>query len=376
MIFDSARWLTDALVLFRFMERSNPSHTAMPQRLTGTEIARRLGISQATVSRALADNPRISLEVREKVQELARTLNYVTNASARTLARGRSHVVGILSGGLHIERTSLEVIALDQALRSRGFLPYIFYTRSETDRIVENIRHLVEHNVEGVIILGVTPGSAESPQCRAVIAKLPIVFVDSILAGSGVHHLIHDYAAAYAEVGRLLEERGTRSPLAIREAPRTSDEGRQPRDSRRLGMQTALTLWGGAERVITLDLAFRPSVLSPQSNSHAALRERLSALLEDHADCDALVCESDEIAITVITLLQSRGKRIPHDIAVVGFDNDQLGERIEPPLTTVAPQPVRMAERAVERLMDLIARPDAPARQDSIPGQLIRRKTL
>lgn len=345
------------------------------KRVTSVEIANLLGISQATVSRALAGNRRISQKVREQVQGTARSMGYVSNAVARTLARGRSGVVGILSGGLHIERTASAIIALDAVLQNHGFRPYISYTRSETERIVEGARHLVEQGVDGLMVIGVSPGTVEEGKYRNLMRLLPTVFVDSPLAGHGINLVAHDYRAAYREAAQTLLERGCRHVYGLWEHNVPSDISASY-DSRYNGLLALLEHFGNPHEFFYIMPSIMTSVLHDTRASNAEFRDRLRWFFKQHPQCDALVCHSDQFAISALTYLLHEKWEIPERIALFGFGNSLLGERIEPALSTIAPQPGKLAEAAVKRLLELIADPDDEPKATYIPGVFIRRETL
>ncbi len=345
------------------------------KRVTSVEIADFLGISQATVSRALAGNRRISQKVRDQVQETARSMGYVSSAVARTLARGRSGVVGILSGGLHIERTASEIIALDAALRNHGFRPYISYTRSEPDRILEGARHLVEQGVDGLMVIGVSPGTAEEGKYQKLTQLLPAVFVDSPLAGHGINLVAHDYLTAYREAAQTLLERGCRHVYGLWEYNVPSDISASY-DSRYKGFQALLSHFGNPHELFYAMPSITPPVLHDTRTASAEFRDRLCRFFERHPQCDALICHSDQLAISAMTYLMHKKREVPERIALLGFDNNLLGERIEPALSTIAQQPNKLAEAAVKRLLELIAEPENEPKTIYVPGIFIRRETL
>ena len=345
------------------------------KRVTSVEIADFLGISQATVSRALAGNRRISKKVRDQVQETARSMGYVSSAVARTLAKGRSGVVGILSGGLHIERTASEVIALDAALRNHGFRPYISYTRSEPDRILEGAHHLVEQGVDGLMVIGVSPGTAEESKYQKLTQLLPVVFVDSPLAGHGINLVAHDYLKAYQEAAQVLLKQGYRHVYGLWEY-NTPSETSAAYDSRYNGFQSLLIHFGNPDELFYAMPSTLPSVLHDNSTTNAEFRGRLCQFFKQHPQCDALICHSDQLAISAMTYLMHKKWEVPERIALLGFDNNLLGERIDPALSTIAQQPTKLAEAAVKRLLELIDHPESKPENIYVPGIFIRRDTL
>ncbi len=343
-------------------------------RITGAAIAEQLGISQATVSRALAGNKRISQNVREQVREAARQLGYVSNAAARTLVKGRSNVIGILSGGLHVERTAMELIALDAELRKHGLLPYLYYTRSESDRIVEGARHLIEQGVDGLLIIGTSPGAVNELKYHSLHCMLPTVFVDSPLAGHRVNMVTNNYLEAYREAAEVMRQAGHCQVCGIL---RTSYDLKSIdiQDTRYQGVKLLLAACG-RENCMLVVPSPRPSVLADTREANEKTVAEVCRLLDEHPECDALVCHDDDLALCATSILLQRGKKIPQEVMVLGFGNAQLGELMQPQLSTIAQQPLVLAEKTVARLLELIDNPSEEIKAISIPGKFIRRKTF
>ena len=113
--------------------------------ITCKQIAEMVGLSRQATASVLNDAPvcLVSPEKKARILSLARELHYVRNNAARTLARGKSGIIGILTGGLHIRKNHLNLILMDQVLRAAGYLPCIVYTRGEEQHLVSGIHELV-----------------------------------------------------------------------------------------------------------------------------------------------------------------------------------------------------------------------------------------
>ena len=323
----------------------------------------------------MSGNRRISQAVRDRVQETARSLGYVTSAVARTLASGRSGVVGILSGGLHIERTASEIIALDAVLREHGFHPYISYTRSESERIVDGARHLIEQGVDGLLIIGVSPGVEEESRYRHLTRLLPTVFVDSPLAGPDINLVTHNYLDAYLEAAQVLLAQGRRHVYGLWEDHVTVRKALSY-DSRNTGFRALLDHFENPRERLCILPPSGPSVLHDNLAVNADFRHRIRLFFEEHPRCDGVICHSDQLAVSILTYLLQKNWKVPEQIALLGFDNKQLGERITPTLSTIAQHPNKLAAAAVNRLLELIDHPLDEPKTVYVPATLIRRETL
>jgi DNA-binding LacI/PurR family transcriptional regulator len=349
--------------------------TKLSNRISGARIAAELGISQATVSRALNGNPRISQAVRDQVQKTANRLGYVANATARTLVKGRSNLIGILTGGLQVERTANLLIALDAELRKHELLPHIFYTRSETNRIAEGVRHLLEQGVDGLIVIGIHPSAIKQLERENLLKVKPTVFIDDALNDYNINVITSDFTEAYGEIAKELKKQNKRNVFALWES--AEDKDLSPvMYTRLLGLKKLLKDLEQEDNLIFLSSTIGPNVLFENDDLNSIFCNKIKLFLQKHPECDAIICFNDNVAFCVLGMLNHCQQKIPEDIAIVGYDNDQLGGRIEPGLSTISPQPILTAHAAVERLAELIDNPHDDSVIIKIPAKFIKRKTL
>ena len=127
--------------------------------VTCKQIAEMAGVSRQAAASVLNNAPKclVSREKKEQILKFARELNYVHNNTVRTLRKGKSGMIGILTGGMHVVRTGTTLITMDTVLRKNGYLPVMIYTRSEYEAIASGIKNLVQQNVDGIIVNGIPP---------------------------------------------------------------------------------------------------------------------------------------------------------------------------------------------------------------------------
>jgi len=335
-------------------------------RVSGAKIAAKLGISQATVSRALSGNKRISKAVREQVQETAQRLGYVANATARTLVKGRSNIIGILTGGLHVERTAYLLITLDAKLREHGLLPHLFYTRGESDRIADGVRHLLEQGVDGLIIIGIAQNAVSKLQKQGLLQVKPTVFIDDALTGYKINLVTNVYEEACQEVTKALIEQKRRNIFAL---------WKPVKDARLLAVKSLLKQFGQEDNFIYLPTRILKSE-SEKQRENKAFRNKIKLFLHNTPKCDAIICYNDQTSLSVLSMLNHAGRKVPSDVAIIGYDNNRLGELTAPQLSTFAPQPVLIANAAVNRVLELIKDPQDKVKTIEIPVKFIQRETL
>lgn len=348
------------------------------------DVARRAGVSIATVSRVLHGQEPVRETTRARVRAAIEELGYVPDGAAQSLARSRKDVIGLVC----VEHTGLKPNQYD--IESMSLLFYDEVMRGVEARIREyswsllitflredeksgatlpedgpvNTRLLaLSGKVDGLLIgEGVVP-----EQVLTRIAKrVPVVVVAGDTAQRGVDVVSCDnWSGAYALVEHLVAGHGKRRLFHV-DGPATAPDAA----ARRQAMQAVIATYPGT--VLTGTYRGRFTVHSGQ--------EAADRLLADTRGMgrplpDAIVCANDQMAIGVMLELRAAGFSVPGDVAVVGFDDILLGALFPPSLTTVH-QPSRLlGERASALLLDRIAQPGLPRRVERLPAPLVVRES-
>jgi LacI family transcriptional regulator len=314
------------------------------------ELARQSGVSAATVSRALNGRPEVSASTRQRILDLARELGYSPNASARTLARRRSHMVGLVwdtgyrSGGQRHPFLQDLLVGFKEALSTRGYALLLLPIPSQggpDDDADAYLRLARAHSLEGVLIMGI---DEHTPKVATLVgSEVPCVAIDLDVAGPRSSYVTSDNQAGAAGAVEHLLSLGHRRVATI-----TGPLDMKPGAERLAGYRAALAAAGLPERpgyVATGD--FFPA------SGHAAMR-RLLALDEPPT---AVFVAGDAMAIAAMNAAQEAGLSVPADLAVVGFDDIEAAALARPALTTVAQDKESFGSAAVAALSALIAGP-------------------
>ncbi|WP_296053037.1 LacI family DNA-binding transcriptional regulator [uncultured Alteromonas sp.] len=313
----------------------------MKHKPTSFDIAHLAGVSQSTVSRALNDSPLVNISTRQKVQEIARELNYQVDKNASNLRRQRSSTIALL---LFEDPTSDDSLvnpfflamlgSITKACAAKGYDLLVSFQNLDNNWQAE---YEDSHKADGLILLGYGDYRAYAGKLSqlhqhdthvmrwgAPVAQWPGISIgcDNFSGGQSVtrHLLSHGYQS-YAFIGDI----GDKAPEF---------------QSRYEGFLNAL---GNTKcRHQQYD------AISSEEAGHLAA----SHLLEAPAGLpDAIVCAADIIAVGVLQQLKEAGVRVPEDIAVVGFDNIQLAAFTTPGLTTVQQNTAQAGEKLVENLL-------------------------
>ena len=334
----------------------------MKHKPTSFDIAHLAGVSQSTVSRALNDSPLVNIATRQKVQEIARELNYQVDKNASNLRRQRSSTIALL---LFEEPTSDDSLvnpfflamlgSITKACAAKSYDLLVSFQNLDNNWQAE---YEDSHKADGLILLGygdyrsyagklsqLHQHNTHVMRWGAPVEQWPGISIgcDNFSGGQSVtrHLLSHDYRS-FAFIGDI----GDKAPEF---------------QSRYEGFLSALDKHHTHHQY--------DAISSEEAGIEAAkhLLETTSALP------DAIVCAADIIAVGVLQQLKEAGIRVPEDVAVVGFDNIQLAAFTTPGLTTVQQNTAKAGEKLVENL--LLAIDGHPTDDHLLPTNLVVRQS-
>jgi DNA-binding LacI/PurR family transcriptional regulator len=323
-------------------------------------LADRLNVSTATISRALNDRPGVSDELRGRILAAAREMGYVPHPSARTLATDRTHTVAFV------------VRKRDRAVSEDPFYPRIMegaesYLAREGYHILlttvddaslarpTSVPTLSAQRVDGLLLAG--PDIPSAFILPLITAGMPLVLIDNSLDETPANCVLtDDEGGAYAATRHLLDHGHTH--VAFLSGPSAWISSRERARGYRRAVEEA---------------GLEPRVAYGTETTIASGEATLEEALQRWPELTALCAANDSMAIGAIRAAQARGRTVPGDLCVVGFDDISWARMSNPPLTTVHVFKRRMGELAAQRLLDAIARPDAPPSKTLVSTRLVRR---
>ncbi len=333
---------------------SRPTHPTID------DVAKLAGVSISTVSRVINRNVPVSAEVVVRVQSAMKELKYVPRAAARNLATHRTNTLGFLLtdvlGDFFVPLlTGIEAVANDS-----GY-DLLLSTAGRRGPHHELPGSLGNHNTDGLLVFA---GSlTEDGIAHGHSLGVPMVLVHQ----SPPPHLssipcvtIENRAASRAIVEHLIQVHGRRRIVLLRGLPDNEDA-----HWREMGYRQALETHG---------LPLDPALVTRGDFDRAAARASVARLLEAGVAFDAMFTSDDEAAVGAFMALQAAGKRIPEDVAVVGFDDQRLASILNPPLTTVRAPTEEVGRTAARQLIRLIRAGQADA-LTLLPTELVIRRS-
>lgn len=335
----------------------------MAARSTIYEVARRSGVSTATVSRVMHDSGGFSDATRERVLAAAAELGWVPSGPARGLASRRAGIVGVLfpdlgGSGEAEEESPLyvdEVIrGAERAATAAGDAVLIAATRRASGR---ELAFSVAGKVDGLVVMA---RSLSEHDIQEISRSVPIVVFANRSTRHDLDSVGADNRAGIRQiVGHLVETHGHTDVTFVGGPSRSPDSV-----ERFAGFRDAMR---------TAGLPVRKTPDAEGGFTQAGGASAARTLLADRRPPHAIVCGNDEMAIGALSVLRAARLRVPGDVAVTGFDDISLARHVRPALTTVH-QPMRdLGEQAVQLLLDRVNDPAAPRRSVLLPTRLVVR---
>ncbi|MGD0174495.1 MAG: LacI family DNA-binding transcriptional regulator [Anaerolineales bacterium] len=326
-------------------------------KVTIIEVAEKAGVSFGTVSRVVNNDIHVKKETRERVLKVMDRLGYVANRQARSLAGGKSNIIGVLVPDLgtgYIE----EIIRGIDAELSLSDLDLILYTTHRTASKEANyVANLAKGMVDGLLL--VLPRSPADYIGTLTGRNFPFVLIDHQGTGRDCPAVgATNWQGAYRATEYLIKLGHSRIGFITG----SMDLGCSM--ERLEGYLSALRTHHASEAP---ELIYEGTFFQPDGYAGA------SALLDLPNPPSAIFASNDIMALGVMDAVRSRGLRIPDDISIVGFDDIPQSAVVRPALTTVNQPLEKMGRVATQMLLDLLRQPDKEVGRIELPTELVIR---
>ncbi len=329
-----------------------------PQDITIFDVAREANVSYSTVSRVI-NNKGVSAEKRERVLRAMAELGYVANLQARSLAGGKSHIIGLLVHSLTVEYFGEIARGVDEELAAIQYDLMLYTTHRRKGRESAYVTRLTRNLVDGLLL--VLPRNAEAYLETLRQRRFPYVLVDHQGLGFDVPSVgATNWQGGY-DGTRYLIELGHRRIGFI-----TGDMTIGCARDRLAGYEQALK---DAQIPIDPALIREGDFMQPQGFRCA------NELLGLEEPPTAIFASNDVSAFGVMEAVRNHGLRIPDDISILGFDDIPQAAQVYPSLTTVRQPLAEMGRAAAQLLFRYINEPDAAIQRIELPTQLIVRRS-
>lgn len=307
--------------------------------VTIKDIARELGISPSTVSRALKDHPDISPETKKAVNELASRVNYQPNAVALSLKHSKRFTLGVIIPETVHYFFSTVISGIEEIAYEAGYNVMICQSNERYDRELSNAQMLFSNRVDGLLISLSKETRNFSHLKLFMDNNIPVVFFDRATDAFPCDKVIIDDFQASLDATGFLFEHGHRNLVHLA-APESLQIG-------------ALRRQGFIEAHSRAGLPFSTNKIIEADNYETAF-ERIKAHFEQGYKPDGIFAVNDLTAMGAMQALKKMGYNIPDDIGIVGFSNGQYSNITDPPLTTIDQNGLKMGKTAASLLLKRI----------------------
>ncbi len=289
--------------------------------ITIYDIARKLNLSSATVSRALSDNTVINKNTRKKVQEAAKELGYRHNTFASSLRNQKTNTIGVIMHELNSNFMTSVLSGIEKVTTEAGYDLIIAHSSESSQKEIANAQNLFHKRVDGLIASLAFETKNLDHYLPFQEKSIPIVFYDRVEESSDYTHVIIDnFKSGYLATQHLIEQGCKRIVLV------TANLERNVYAQRHKGYLAALKDKGipvKKDYVLVKDLSEKRAV------------EAAMQVLKMKPMPDGAFITNDFSAAVFMQTLKSNGVRVPQDFAIVGFNNDTICKLVEPQLSTI-----------------------------------------
>lgn len=319
------------------------------------DVARKAGVSTATVSRALTNKPYVRPEVRARVVAAALELGYRPQLLEQGERPCLGSTIGLIVSDISNPFFSAVSRAVETAAQQQGYSLFLVNTNEDPVKEQQYLALLQQERVAGLIF---SPTPTTAVRFASLDLPFPTVIIDQAVAAEKVDMVLLDNVAAALRLTIHLLDNGYRRVGGLFGAASATGQLRHQ------GMVEALDAFG----LLPDESLVR--FVPPQIETGQAATHGLLALAEPP---DALLTSNNLLMAGALLAIRERGLKIPRDIALVGFDDTVWARLVQPPITLIAQPTEDIGRTAVELLVQRIFDPERPARQVMLQGQLLVR---
>ena len=312
----------------------------MKQKITIKTIAKELGVSSSTVSKALKDSHEISVETKEKIQAYANLYNYKPNHLALQLRNQKTKVIGVILPKIVHHFFSTVIRGIEEGANKKGYNIMVCFSNESHQKEVETLKVLSNGSVDGIIVsvASETLENKDFSHFSALVSEeIPFVLFDRVINEIICDKVVvDDLGAGYKATKHLLDNK--RNKIALVTTPDHVNVGAL----RRQGYEKALI-----ESYINIDKR-----LIVKINEKDDIKSQIERVFEE--DIDGLFAVNEIYAAIAMRVAKEKGLKIPEDISIIGFTDGLISKYSSPSITTMTQHGLTMGRQAIDLLIERI----------------------
>ncbi len=328
------------------------------QYITLKDIAKALNLSASTVSRAMRNNPAISAETRELVQNFAQEHRYKPNALAMQLRTQRNTTIGVIVPELVHYFFSTVLAGIQDEAEKANYNILICQSDEDYKKEIKSVETLLDARVSGILASQSKTTNTYHHFQDIIDSNVDLVFFDRVCTGINTDKVVvDDYQGALNAVDYLAK-------IGCKKIAFLGSHANMPiSNNRRMGYETALR-----KNKIPIDKSF-----IKECDTRAIAQTIVPAMLNSDNVPDAFFCINDEVAAYCLQLVKAAGYSVPEDISICGFTNSYITEVTDPTLTSVDQHGFEIGAQAARLLIDRIERRET---KNGIVSKLIKTELI
>lgn len=329
--------------------------------VTIKDIAKELGISKSTVSRALSEDNNVSKDTREKIQSLAKRMGYKRNEMAANLRQQQSKTIGVIVPEMITPFFMYVIISIQKVLNEQNFKIIITQSHEDIQAELYNLKLMENYRVDG-IIMSVCDGEENLKEYIRIQEKgIPIVFFDRVppkIYASKI--VVNDYIKSMLMMEHLIRS-GRKRILHLagpKRIPNTEERKKAYKDS-----------------LIKFGIPFDPDLLIDGENERSEGERLLKNFMSKNISFDAIFSFGETLSIGALNYIQSQGIRVPEDVAICGFSGTYLSTIVTPQLTAIQQPFDEIGRVSAEQIIKRINEPDSACETIVLDTEIVIRKS-
>jgi LacI family transcriptional regulator len=306
--------------------------------ITIYDLARKLNISPATVSRGLKDHPAISKKTKKRIFDLAKEMGYRSNNFARNLRKQTTNTIGVIVPRLNSYFMSTVIAGMEKVANDEGYNLIISQSSESGQKEIASARTMFNNRVDGLLV-SLAYDTEDVGHFDVFMKKnIPLIFFDRVIDNKNCVNVLIDNRKAAYEATRHLIEQGCKRIVHITATPK-----RNVYVDRLQGYKQALA---------DHNIKFKDDYVIISNLSQEAGAAAAETIAQMKPLPDGVFVANDNCAVGCMLALKQSGIRIPQDIAFVAFNNDPVSTVVEPNLTTINYPGYEMGEIAARNLIN------------------------
>jgi LacI family transcriptional regulator len=331
--------------------------------ITLKKLAKELNVSVSTVSKALNDNEEISTETIEKVKALAKQYNYKPNRAALNLKSRNTKTIGVIIPDILNHFFAKVLYSIEKEASSRGYNIITCLSNESFDKEMKSLELLSNGSVDGFIVSVAEEsqiGNKTNHFSAIVDENIPLVMFDRVLNEvECMKVVINDYDSAFNATNHLLNE-GRKKIVLLS-------------DISELSVGKLRT--NGYIKALQNATVYRNNPLIYNHMDGDDFETKIGELLADNKDIDGVIAIDNTSGVIALHKALKLNKRVPEDISIIGFSDNNVLPFTNPKLTTVAQHPIQIGSNAIKMVIDKIENNTLENKKISISTELILRGT-